>query len=228
MQPDRAVLFDLDGTLVDTERENVESVALAVRRWQVELGPDMRRFIVGHSWNEIYARLRRENGMTVEMDELIAAAVEEKRALFATRGYEALPGAATLVRRLRGRVRLAIVSGSSRVEVRETIAGIGLSDCFDCLLGAEDYGQGKPHPEPYLTAMRLLEVSPQACLVIEDSEPGIRSGKAAGARVIAVQRANFLGSDQSAADAIVDTLEQADDRLLDELWARPQVHGAAR
>jgi beta-phosphoglucomutase-like phosphatase (HAD superfamily) len=133
-----------------------------------------------------------------------------------------------LVRRLRGRVRLAIVSGSSRVEVRETIAGIGLSDCFDCLLGAEDYSQGKPHPEPYLTAMRQLEVAPQACLVIEDSEPGIRSGKAAGAWVIAVRHANFLGSDQSAADIIVNTLEQADDRLLDELWARPRAREAAR
>jgi HAD superfamily hydrolase (TIGR01509 family) len=228
MQPDRAVLFDLDGTLVDTERENVESVALAARRWQVEFGPDMRRFIVGHSWNEIYARLRREHAMPVEMDELIAAAIEEKRALFATRGYEALPGASSLVRRLRGRARLAIVSGSSRVEVRETIAGIGLSDCFEYLLGAEDYGQGKPHPEPYLTAMRLLEVAPRACLVIEDSEPGIRSGKAAGARVIAVRRANFLGYDQSAADAIIDTLEQADDELLEELWARPQAGEAAR
>jgi HAD superfamily hydrolase (TIGR01509 family) len=223
MTPDRAVLFDLDGTLVDTERENVESVVLAARRWQVEIGPDLRHFIVGHSWNEIYTRMQRECGIQVEMDELIAAAVEEKRALFATRGYEALPGALALVQRLYGRARLAIVSGSSRVEVRETITGIGLMDCFDCLLGAEDYGQGKPHPEPYQTAMRLLEVKPQACLVIEDSEPGIRAGKAAGLPVIAVRRANFLGYDQSAADVIVDTLEQVNDDMLGRLWARQQA-----
>jgi HAD superfamily hydrolase (TIGR01509 family) len=220
MQPARAVLFDLDGTLVDTERENVESVVLAARRWQVELGPDLRHFIVGHSWNEIYDRIRSECGLEVEMAVLIAAAVEEKRALFASKGYEALPGAVALVRRLHGRAGLAIVSGSSRVEVRETVAGIGLTACFDCLLGAEDYYQGKPHPEPYLTAMRLLGVEPQGSLVIEDAEPGIRAGKAAGARVVAVRRANFLGYDQSAADVIVDTLEQVDDQLLDRLWAR--------
>jgi HAD superfamily hydrolase (TIGR01509 family) len=219
MRPNRAVLFDLDGTLVDTERENVESVVLAARRWQIELGPDLRRFIVGHSWNEIYARMQREHGIKIEMDELIAAAVDEKRALFATRGYEALPGAEALVRRLYGRVRLAVVSGSSRVEVRETITGIGLMDCFDHLLGAEDYGRGKPNPEPYQMAMRLLGVEPKACLVIEDSEPGIRSGKAAGLPVIAVRRANFVGYDQSAADVIVDTLEQVNDELLDRLWA---------
>jgi len=220
MQPDRAVLFDLDGTLVDTERENVESVVLAVRRWKIEMDEDLRHFIVGHSWNEIYARIQREHGLQIEMDELIAAAVEEKRHLFAAKGYEALPGALALVRRLYGRARLAVVSGSSRIEVRETIAGIGLTDCFTHLLGAEDYGQGKPNPEPYLMGMRLLEVGPEAAIIIEDSEPGIRSGKAAGARVIAVRRANFLGYDQSAADVSVDTLEQVDDELLDRLWAR--------
>jgi HAD superfamily hydrolase (TIGR01509 family) len=218
MQPDRAVLFDLDGTLVDTERENVESVVLAARRWRVELGADMRKFIVGHSWNEIHARIQREYGLKVEMGVLIAAAVEEKRVLFATHGYQALPGALALVRRLCGRVGLAIASGSSRVEVQETIAGIGLTECFQYLLGAEDYSQGKPHPEPYQTAMRLLGVAPRTCIVIEDAEPGILSGKAAGAHVIAVRRANWMGYDQSAADVIVDTLEQIGDDLLEKLW----------
>ncbi len=218
MQPDRAVLFDLDGTLVDTERENVESVVLAARRWQLELGADMRKFIVGHSWNEIHARIQRDYGLKVDMGVLIAAAVEEKRALFATHGYQALPGALALVRRLCGRVGLAIASGSSRIEVHETIAGIGLGECFQFLLGAEDYSQGKPHPEPYQTAMRLLGVAPRACVVIEDAEPGILAGKAAGARVIAVSRANWMGYDQSAADVIVETLEQVGDDLLEKLW----------
>jgi beta-phosphoglucomutase-like phosphatase (HAD superfamily) len=68
--------------------------------------------------------------------------------------------------------------------------------------------------------MRLLGVEPRAAIVIEDAEPGILSGKAAGARVIAVRRGNFMGYDQSAADAVVDTLEQVSDGLLDSLWAR--------
>jgi HAD superfamily hydrolase (TIGR01509 family) len=220
MQPDRAVLFDLDGTLVDTERENVESVVLAARRWNIELDDDIRRFIVGHSWNEIYARIVRDYRIEVGMDVLIQAAVEEKRALFAAQGYQALPGAIALVRRLVGRAGLAIASGSSRIEVRETVAGIGLTDCFRYLLGAEDYRKGKPDPEPYQTAMRLLEVSPETSIVIEDAEPGILAGKTAGARVIAVKRGNFLGYDQSAADVIVETLEQVTDDLLDQLWAR--------
>jgi len=218
MQSDKAVLFDLDGTLVDTERENVESVVLAARRWKVELGADIRKFIVGHSWNEIHARIQRECGLQVAMSVLIAAAVEEKRALFATKGYQALPGALGLVRRLHGRAGLAVVSGSSKVEVQETIAGIGLTESFQYLLGAEDYSRGKPHPEGYESAMRLLGVAPRTCIVIEDAEPGILAGKAAGAHVIAVRQGNFMGYDQSAADVIVDNLEQVSDELLDKLW----------
>ena len=220
MQANRAVLFELDGTLVDTERESVESVVLAARRWGVELNNDVRQFIVGHSWNEIHARIQREYGLDVEMGVLIAAAVEEKRALFATTGYQPLPGTLALVHRLHRQVGLAVVSGSSRVEVHETIAGIGLTECFQFLLGAEDYRQGKPHPEPYQTAMRLLAVAAPSCIVIEDAEPGILAGKAAGASVIAVRRGNFVGYDQSAADVIVDTLEQITDEVLDKLWQR--------
>jgi phosphoglycolate phosphatase-like HAD superfamily hydrolase len=76
MRTDRAVLFDLDGTLVDTERENVESVVLAARRFEIELDQEMRRFIVGHSWNEIYARIRSEYGFARAMSVLVDAAVD--------------------------------------------------------------------------------------------------------------------------------------------------------
>jgi HAD superfamily hydrolase (TIGR01509 family) len=150
---------------------------------------------------------------------LIEAAIAEKHALFAGKGYESLPGADALVRRLSKSVPLAIVSGSSTVEVRETIAGLGLGGCFLHLLGSEAYGRGKPHPEPYQTAMRLLGLAPEGCIVVEDSEPGILAGKAAGARVIAVRRANFVGYDQSAADIVVDTLEEVSDEMLERLWS---------
>jgi HAD superfamily hydrolase (TIGR01509 family) len=212
-----AVLFDLDGTLVDTERDNVESVVLALRRWQVELDGAERHFVVGHSWNEIYTMLCRNHGLQVGMDEVIARAVEEKRQLLAHKGYQPLPGARDAVKRLGQRAALAVVSGASRVEVSEAIAGLGMIGDFQVLLGAEDYSKGKPDPEPYLTAMQLLAVQPAACIVVEDAEPGILAGRAAGAHVIAVRAANYLGYDQSAAHVVLDTLDEMTDELCDRL-----------
>lgn len=214
-----AVLFDLDGTLVDSERENVESVVLACRRHGVEMTEDDRRFVIGHSWNEIHQRLARGHGMAVSMETLIAQAVDEKRALMKTSGYRALPAAVETVRRLAGRCPLAIASGASRAEVQDAIHGIGVADCFPVALGAEDYARGKPEPDPYLMAMDRLGVRAAAarCVVIEDATPGILSGRAAGARVVGVRVGNFVGYDLSPADAVVDTLADLTDELLGRL-----------
>ena len=167
-----------------------------------------RQFVVGHSWNEIHQRIVGRFALAVDMDTLIAAAVEEKRALVRESGLPVLPGAVEAVKRLGSRSRLAVVSGASRVEVEEAIDGLGLRSDFVFLLGAEDYQRGKPDPEPYRQAMERLGVPAAACVVIEDATPGILAGRAAGARVIAVRAGNFSGYDLSPADVVVDTLDE--------------------
>jgi HAD superfamily hydrolase (TIGR01509 family) len=213
-----AILFDLDGTLVDSERENVESVVLAARRWGADLSAEERTFVIGHSWNEIHALIAGNHGLDVTMPTLIAAAVDEKRALMAA-GYRALPGAVAAVRRLGRRSKLAVVSGASRGEVVDALASIGVTDAFQLVLGAEDYRRGKPAPDGYAMALERLGASPARSLAIEDATPGIRSARAAGARVIAVRAGNFAGYDLSEADVIVDTLDEVTDALVAGLVA---------
>ena len=108
----QAFLFDLDGTLVDSERENVESVVLAVRRHGAELSAEERAFVIGHSWNEIYAVITRNHALPVTMTQLIADAVAEKRAIVAKVGLRALPGAVSAVKRFALTSKLAVVSGA--------------------------------------------------------------------------------------------------------------------
>jgi HAD superfamily hydrolase (TIGR01509 family) len=218
-----AVLFDLDGTLVHSEPVNVQSVVLAVRRWGAELDAEDRLFVVGHSWNEIHQRIVQRHGLPVDMDTLIVAAVDEKRALVRETGLPVLPGAVEAVHRLGSRSPLAVVSGASRVEVEEAIDGLGLREHFQFLLGAEDYQRGKPDPEPYRRAIERLAVPARGCLVIEDATPGILSGRAAGARVIAVRAGNFAGYDLSPADAVVDTLEEVTHDLCARLLMPEQI-----
>jgi HAD superfamily hydrolase (TIGR01509 family) len=213
-----AILFDLDGTLVDSERENVESVVLAVRRWGAELSDEERAFVIGHSWNEIHGRIVRGHGLAVTMPALIEAAVEEKRALVAA-GYRALPGAVAAVRRLGRRSKLAVVSGASHGEVVDALESLGVMDAFALIMGAEDYPRGKPERDPYEIAMRRLGAAPARSVVLEDATPGILSARAAGARVVGVRAGNFSGYDLSAADVVVDTLDEVTDELLARLVA---------
>jgi HAD superfamily hydrolase (TIGR01509 family) len=212
-----AILFDLDGTLVDSERENVESVVLAVRRLGVEMTAEERAFVIGHSWNEIHAMVATNHRLTISMPDLIVSAVDEKRGLLAATGYRALPGAVAAVHRLAARSRMAVVSGASRVEVQDALTSLGVSALFQIILGAEDYARGKPAPDSYALAMRHLQVTPARCVAIEDATPGILSARAAGARVIAVRAGNFAGYDLSPADVVVDTLDDVTDALCDQL-----------
>ena len=208
-----AFLFDLDGTLVDSERENIESVVRAARRHGAELSAEERAFVIGHSWNEIYEVITGNHALPVGLTQLIAEAVEEKRALMAATGYRALPGAVALVERLARASKLAVVSGASTSEVKDALAGIGVAAHFSVVIAAEDYARGKPAPEPYQKAIGLLGVNAARSIAIEDATPGILSARAAGARVIAVRAGNFAGYDLSPADVVVDTLNDVTDEL---------------
>ena len=214
-----AYLFDLDGTLVDSERENIESVVLAARQHGAELSAEERKFIIGHSWNEIYEMITRNHSLSVPMPRLIAEAVEEKRALIAASGLRALPGALSAVRRFARTSKLAVVTGSSTAEARDSLVGIGISDHVAVLVAAEDYTHGKPAAEPYAQAIARLGVRAERSIAVEDATPGILSARAAGARVIAVRAGNFAGYDLSPADVVVDTLDDVTDDLVARLLA---------
>lgn len=207
------MIFDLDGTLVDTERESSEGLARYVARLGITLDEADRAFVIGRSWNEIHRRMRERFGLVVSMAELIAGSACEREQVL-SRGVRVLPGAKALVARLDGRVPLGMVSGSSRRELEFSLAKSGLAPAFPVTVAAEDCSEGKPSPEGYQHCARLLGVTAGECLVFEDSAPGIAAAKAAGMTCVAVRVANFAGHDQSHADVSLDTLEAADDAFL--------------
>jgi HAD superfamily hydrolase (TIGR01509 family) len=192
---------------------------LAVRRYGKELTTDECSFVVGHSWNEIHAMIARNHGLAVDMDTLIAQAVEEKRAIVAATGLRTLPGVPTVVERLARSSKLAVVTGASIAEAIDALVGAGIAGYFPVVVAAEDYTHGKPSPEPYLQAMERLGVSAHRSIAIEDATPGILSARAAGARVIAVRAGNFAGHDLTPADVVVDTLDDVTDELITRLLA---------
>ncbi len=205
----RAVLFDLDGTLVDSERVYGEALARALADGQgLALTDDDTAFIIGRSWVAIDARLReRYPSLTWSRDQIIAACAVAAEAIFAERGLPVLPGALAAVARFADR-RRALVTGSARQEAGHVLGHLGLLEAFEVRLCAEDVARSKPAPDGYLAACERLGVAPADALVIEDSASGIAAARAAGCAVIAVRAGNFSGQDQSAAHLIVDTLDQ--------------------
>ena len=225
----RGYLFDLDGTLVDSERETAEAMARAFERFHgIQLEQYDKDFIIGRSWMAIYDSLRsRYPHMTWSRDEVIARTAMLRDEVFAEMGVTVLPGAREFLERTRGKPR-GLVTGSSRVEALQVLPLIGEMAEFDVIFASEDVPRSKPHPDGYIAAMAALGLSPHECLVIEDSVNGIAAGRAAGCLVIAVRAGNFGGWDQSHAHHVIDTLDALTPSLVDELYAVYGSSGASR
>lgn len=225
----RGFLFDLDGTLVDSERETAEAMARALREGQgIEIEAYDRDFIVGRSWVAIYDSLRaRYPRLAWSREEMVARTAIARDEVFAEQGVTVLPGARAALAWTCGRPR-ALVTGSSRVEATQVLPRIGPEAAFDVIVAAEDVPRSKPAPDGYLQAIARLGLQPGACIVVEDSVAGIAAGRAAGCIVLGVRAGNFQGWDQSGAHRLIDTLEAFTEALVDELFAVYGSEGATR
>jgi HAD superfamily hydrolase (TIGR01509 family) len=214
----RGFLFDLDGTLVDTERQSGEAMARALLRGQgIAIEPYDRHFLIGRSWMAIYDSLKtRYPQLTWTRDEIIAQTAALREEVFAESGVTIMPHARETLAWTRER-RRAIVTGSGRAEAMQVIPLIGPDAHFDTIVAAEDVPRSKPHPDGYQKAMAALGLGPEECLVIEDSESGIEAGRSAGCLVVAVRAGNFGNWRQDHAHVVIDTLAELTPSLVDQL-----------
>jgi HAD superfamily hydrolase (TIGR01509 family) len=204
----RAVVFDLDGLLLDTESLWHEAEIELFRRHGDEFTWDDKLAVVGTSYDAtaryFAQRLGRPSAAGTELvDEMVDLMHERLQ-----REVDGRPGALELVRRLRelpSGVGLAVASNSSRRLVDTALATAGISDAFDAVITSDDVMHAKPAPDIYLEACRRLGVPPGDAVALEDSATGIAAAKAAGMTCIAVPQ--YAETDVSAADEVIDSLE---------------------
>ncbi len=179
----RAILWDLDGTLVDSEPVHALAFEAAVNDLGLLLPQGFHDELLGVSGSEVYSSLVESAGLQLGLD----AWSNLKLQHFETFSQQIRPivGIPELLRKLGLlEIPMAVVSNSSRAEVDLSLNGTGFIDSFRFTISRDDVAQGKPGPDGYLQAASRLGQSPQNCLVIEDSRTGAAAGRAAGMQVI--------------------------------------------
>jgi beta-phosphoglucomutase len=197
----QAVVFDFNGTLSDDE----PVLARVYKELFAELGRPLSpaqyfEHLAGHTDEEMFIRWFGESS-----EELIRERVRRYNALVSD-GSTVHDEVRAAVRWAADRLPVAVVSAALRDEIEPVLRAAGLLDLFAVVLSQDDVTRGKPDPQPYLLAAERLDLPPEELLVFEDTDVGVASAKAAGARVVGLTRT--LGPERmSAADELVDRID---------------------
>lgn len=182
-----AALFDIDGTLADTDVHHREVFRELLAPHGIECDNE---FFLAHISGRANALIAQQYLPHLSVEQA-AEWSAQKEALFRERaavGLEPMPGLVALLRALRSAgVHVAAVTNAPRVNVSMILQALGLEGEFETLVLGEECAHPKPHPEPYLEAMRRLAVQPENCVVFEDSLTGVRAGRASGAVTVGVR-----------------------------------------
>lgn len=222
--PLQAVLFDFDGSLVQSEESNRRAFSAVLNR---DLDPDTwYGRCVGRRPADILEEYRSEDAPAVEelIPELKAEIARRHAEVEPTQGYSSFLGECQS-----SGLCMAIVSSGSRSYIENVVRNLGLDPHIRFIVAGDDKeveGKHKPHPFPYLHAAERLGVAPECCLAVEDSPSGIRSAIAAGMRVVVIRNPAIDNHELLGNDAVIATVDHFDALRATPLWQALLSHAS--
>lgn len=217
----KAVVFDLDGVLLDSEQLWQQAKEALVRATGGRWRDDAPRAMLGMSSTEWSRYMHDELDVPLSEEEINRGVVDRMSERYRSE-LPLLPGAVEAVRGLAAHWPVALASSANREIINLFLELSGLTEAFAVTVSSEEVPRGKPAPDVYLEAVRRLKVAPAGCVAVEDSSNGLRSAAAAGLTVIAVPNPHYPPS----ADALA--LAAATITTLHELTPRLVISAAAR
>ena len=220
----RAIVFDMDGLIVDTESLHFQAFQKLAERYGHMFTHDQFSGFVGYTIHENIRDMKRMFGIMEDDDMLIDERRETYLDLVRSTRLEPMPGfAEVLDTAVRLGVHRAVASSATRIEVETVLdrlfahndLSISRDDAFSVTVTGDDVERNKPDPEMYILAADRLGVPPQKCLACEDSRAGVESAVAAGMWCAAVPNIHTRGHDFSRADMVLDNLASAGRLLID-------------
>ncbi|TAL29739.1 MAG: HAD family phosphatase [Spirochaetes bacterium] len=219
----KAVIFDMDGVLVDSEPYHYEAETLIFGELGISVPDAVRNSFVGMSGRKMWESIRDRYSLSSTVEELLGFDRELRLRYFSTvKSMVPIPGATELLRDLRARgIRTGLASSSIRELIALITGATGLDLYFDVVVSGEEVAHGKPAPDIFIRAADILGAAPKECIVIEDSANGVKAANAAGMVCVGFNNPGARGQDLSAADIVVDGYATLDAAILMDLVKIP-------
>ena len=215
----KAVLFDHDGTIVDSEEVHLEVWREVLKPFDVTI--THKEWITKFTGIPGYISSKRiieENKLDIQPDELYALKFESTKSYLKCNSFPLIDGVREIMQALHNSdVRIGVVSGADRASVMASIEAHGLDKWVEVVVTGDDVDHSKPAPDVYLKAMSILNLKPENCIAIEDSEAGIASSVAAGITCFAMRTEYTEQHDRSKASMVFDNFNSLSSWLFDSM-----------
>jgi len=214
MRAGRAVLWDMDGTLIDSEEFHWISWRDTMAKEGIQITREQFLLTFGQRNDSILSQWLGDTAAPARIEKIANAKEELYRHLIRRNGISPLPGVADWLYRLHNEGWLqAVASAAPRANIDAVLEALSAAHIFQGIVSAEDVHRGKPDPEVYLTAATRVGVSPERCIVVEDAVPGVEGAHCAGMKSIGVSR----NGKHLPADIVVSSLDLLDSAAFEKL-----------
>ena len=215
----KAVIFDMDGVIVDSEPAHEEVCKRRFKELNINVTDEEYSTFVGVSNKDMWTRLKENYGLKETVEELISIHLKAIMDDFRERDEKPIPGVERLLENLKAEgIKIALASSSPMENIELVLEKFGIGDYFESVISGENLERGKPAPDIFLKSAEKLGVNPENCVVIEDSHNGVKAAKAAGMKCVGFKNINSGNQDLSMADIIVYSMEDVNIEHLKGLF----------
>ena len=213
----KAILFDMDGVLVDSEPFHVEIEKRMFKKMGLDISDEEHAGYMGTATDVMWAQIIKKRNLQLDVNEMTQLTIIESKLFFdGLERIEPMPGIEDLLKKITNwKIPIAVASSSDPETIRIILQKSGLEKYFSNAISSLEVGKSKPEPDVFVHAAKLLGAKPENCIVIEDSKNGIKAAKAAGMYCVAYQGVATENQDQSQADLVISDYSRLEE-LLDE------------
>ncbi|WP_066715744.1 GNAT family N-acetyltransferase [Clostridium sp. Marseille-P299] len=217
----KAVIFDMDGVLIDSEPLHTQAAINVMKRFGVSIDDEYFSSFIGSTDKHMFEVLKEKYQLSNSIEDFLLANKQEKEKLLKTNGYPAIPYIKELIINLyNNNMKLAIASSSPMDAIMDTANSLDITSYFSRYVSGRDLKNPKPAPDVFLKACEELKILPSEAIVIEDSNNGVRAAKNAGITCIGFYNPNSGNQDLSLADIIVEGFEEINYTFVNNTYLR--------
>ena len=223
----KAVLFDMDGVIIDSEPQHARAAVLALKNFNINITIDYAYQFIGTTTYHMCKKIIEDFSLEATPEELLKANEEAKDQLTKAEGYVAIPYIVDLMKDLHSHgIKMMIASSSSKTSIQDVMRHLGIEDILDGYISGTSVAHPKPAPDIFLAAALQLGIAPSECLVIEDSYNGVTAAAAAGIPAIGYLNPNSGEQDLSKAVILIEGFDEVDYQFLDMVYQHAYMQPA--